>query len=99
MRVNEYIKCEDFPCADVRHNCYIVPDVDVKPDNISMVMISEAAPGNLRTITMPKGTLCSSKPRFKRSTTPVQTSRLYRIYSIWVCTSPLQSNAEKRGME
>ncbi len=44
MRVNEFVKCEQFPCADVRHNCYIIPDVDVKPDNISMVMISEAAP-------------------------------------------------------
>jgi len=46
MRVNECVKCEEFPCTDVRHNCYIVPDVDVKPDNISMVMISEAAPAS-----------------------------------------------------
>jgi len=44
--VNECVKCEEFPCADVRHNCYIIPDVDVNTDNISMVMISEAAPGN-----------------------------------------------------
>ena len=34
MRVNECVKCEEFPCADVRHNRYIIPDVDVKPDNI-----------------------------------------------------------------
>ena len=44
--MNECVKCEEFPCADVRHNCYIIPDVDVKPDNIYMVMISEAAPAN-----------------------------------------------------
>jgi uracil-DNA glycosylase len=46
MRVSECVKCEEFPCADVRHNCYIIPDVDVKADSISMVMISEAAPAN-----------------------------------------------------
>jgi len=46
MRVNECVKCEKFPCADVRHNCYIVPDVDVRPESISMMMISEAAPAN-----------------------------------------------------
>ena len=46
MRVNECVRCEEFPCADVKHECYIIPGVDVKPDNISMVMISEAAPAN-----------------------------------------------------
>ena len=46
MQVNECVKCEEFPCADAKHSCYIVPDVEVKPDSISMVMISEAAPAN-----------------------------------------------------
>ena len=46
MRVNECVRCEEFPCADVKHECYIIPGVDVKPGNISMVMISEAAPTN-----------------------------------------------------
>ena len=63
MRVNEYVKCEEFPCADVRHNCYIIPDVDVKPDNISMVMISEAAPGNLEDYYYAKG-----DPLFQQTT-------------------------------
>jgi uracil-DNA glycosylase len=30
----------------VRHECYIIPDVDVKPEGISIVMISEAAPAD-----------------------------------------------------
>ena len=38
--------CKKFSCADVNHECYIVPDIDVKPDDISIVMISEAAPAN-----------------------------------------------------
>ena len=46
MRVSEYVGCKEFPCADVKHECYIIPDQDVKPDAISIVMISEAAPAN-----------------------------------------------------
>jgi uracil-DNA glycosylase len=46
MQVSKRAECKDFPCADVRHECYIVPDVNVKPEGISMVMISEAAPAN-----------------------------------------------------
>ena len=46
MRVSECVGCTEFPCADVRHECYIVPDVDVKPDDVSLVMVSEAAPTN-----------------------------------------------------
>jgi uracil-DNA glycosylase len=44
MRVNEYVKCRDFPCDDVRHECYIIPDIDIKPENFSIVMISEVTP-------------------------------------------------------
>ena len=40
------MRCEEFPCADVKHECYIIPDLDVKPDAVSIVMISEAAPAN-----------------------------------------------------
>ena len=46
MRVNECVRCETFPCIDVKHECYIIPDVDVKTDQVSILMISEAAPAN-----------------------------------------------------
>jgi uracil-DNA glycosylase len=46
MRVSKCVGCIEFPCADVRHECYVVPDVDVQPDDVSIVMISEAAPAN-----------------------------------------------------
>ncbi len=46
MRVNEFIGCSAFPCVDVRHECYMIPNVDVKPEKISIVMISEAAPAD-----------------------------------------------------
>jgi uracil-DNA glycosylase len=44
MRVNECVACADFPCLDVRHDCYVIPGVDVDPADISILMISEAAP-------------------------------------------------------
>jgi len=46
MRVSKCVGCVEFPCADVRHECYVVPDVDVQPEAVSIVMISEAAPAN-----------------------------------------------------
>ena len=44
MRVNESIACHDFPCLDVKHDGYVVPSLDLDPEAVSMVMISEAAP-------------------------------------------------------
>ena len=46
MRVNRCVECKTFPCPDVKHDCYIVPSVSVKPETISIVMVSEAAPEN-----------------------------------------------------
>ncbi len=46
MRVNEYVKCRDFPCDDIRHECYLVPDINIEPDKIAIVIISESAPLN-----------------------------------------------------
>jgi hypothetical protein len=46
MRVNERVACEKFPCQDVRHECYVLPDIDLRPEDISVVLISEAAPAD-----------------------------------------------------
>jgi uracil-DNA glycosylase len=46
MRVSEYVKCLKYPCEDVQHTGYIVPDVDLDPQDISIVLISEAAPAD-----------------------------------------------------
>mgnify|MGYP001817758117 FL=1 len=46
MRVNEHVSCEKFPCLDVRHECYILSDIDLNPEDISVVLISEAAPAD-----------------------------------------------------
>ncbi|MFN2227316.1 MAG: uracil-DNA glycosylase family protein [Anaerolineae bacterium] len=46
MQVNKCVGCKDFPCQDVRHDCYVVPDIEVVPESVSIVMISEAAPAD-----------------------------------------------------
>lgn len=44
MKINEHIKCSDFPCTDAAHDCYVVPNVDFNQENISVVMVTEAPP-------------------------------------------------------
>ncbi len=43
MKVADHITCGAFPCGDVCHECYAVPPIDVDPERISVVLISEAA--------------------------------------------------------
>ncbi|HUS69486.1 MAG TPA: hypothetical protein VM075_01755 [Anaerolineae bacterium] len=47
MRVSEVVRCKDFPCSDARHDCYQVPDIDNCPEDVPIVLISEAAPSDL----------------------------------------------------
>jgi uracil-DNA glycosylase len=46
MRMSQCVRCRKFPCADVQREGYLVPAVEVQPEAISVVMISEAAPVN-----------------------------------------------------
>jgi len=46
MRVSQCVRCKAFPCLDVKRECYVVPVVSIKPETISTVMVSEAAPEN-----------------------------------------------------
>jgi uracil-DNA glycosylase len=47
MRMSERVGCVTFPCGDVRHEAFVVPDIEVNPESVSIVMISEAAPEKL----------------------------------------------------
>lgn len=42
MRPSKSVRCVDFPCQDVNKNRYSVPDVEIEPEKIKAVMISEA---------------------------------------------------------
>ena len=46
MQVSQRLTCSEFPCIDVRHECYVVPAARINPKKVAMVMISEAAPAN-----------------------------------------------------
>jgi uracil-DNA glycosylase len=46
MQATDYVRCDSFPCQGLNHNHYLVPSIDLNPDGIAVVMISEAAPEN-----------------------------------------------------
>ena len=46
MRVDRQVSCTGFPCADVRHECHIIPEIHLNPEDVSIVLISEAAPAD-----------------------------------------------------
>lgn len=44
MQISDQIGCEEFPCLDVRHEGYLIPNAKIDPHSISILMVSEAAP-------------------------------------------------------
>jgi hypothetical protein len=44
MQPSDHICCAGFPCTDVRHEGYVVPGIDLDPEKVSIVLVSEAAP-------------------------------------------------------
>jgi uracil-DNA glycosylase len=44
MRIDTCIGCKGFPCQGVNHDAYALPSVDVNTAQISIALISEAAP-------------------------------------------------------
>jgi uracil-DNA glycosylase len=44
MKPSDSVTCQTFPCADVSHDGFGVPTIDLAPAAISIVLISEAAP-------------------------------------------------------
>jgi uracil-DNA glycosylase len=46
MNASDHIECVDFPCVDVNHERHLIPSIEIEPDKVDMVMISEAAPAD-----------------------------------------------------
>jgi len=44
MNINDLLHCEGFPCLDTRSSSYLVPDIEVDPHKVSILLISEASP-------------------------------------------------------
>jgi uracil-DNA glycosylase len=46
MKTGDRVACASFPCVGVQHQAYHVPNVDVDPDRVRIVVISECAPAD-----------------------------------------------------
>jgi len=46
MRIDECVGCKSFPCADVKHESYVIPGIELDVGRISVLLISEAAPAD-----------------------------------------------------
>jgi uracil-DNA glycosylase len=43
MKVIDQVNCKDFSCTDVRYECCMIPEVELEPEKVSVIMISESA--------------------------------------------------------
>lgn len=48
MRIIDQIQCIDFPCVEARQESYLVPNIEVDPGSIKLMLISETAPNDPR---------------------------------------------------
>lgn len=44
MRPSKFVKCTDFPCLDIIKERYVIPDIEIEPEMIRAIMVSEAPP-------------------------------------------------------
>ena len=44
MNISNKVECQDFPCSDVNRECYTIPNINLEPTQIKILMISEAPP-------------------------------------------------------
>ncbi|OGO20828.1 MAG: hypothetical protein A2Z14_02545 [Chloroflexi bacterium RBG_16_48_8] len=44
MNPKDFVKCNAFPCEDVNHGAFNVPNIELDPKRVSLLVISEAAP-------------------------------------------------------
>jgi hypothetical protein len=63
MNISQYVDCKTFPCPDVDHAAYRIPAIDLRPERVSIVLISEAAPANPE-----DGYYASGDPLFQQTT-------------------------------
>ena len=40
LKINNCIACQTFPCEDVDHQGYLIPDLSIDPSKVHLVMIS-----------------------------------------------------------
>lgn len=78
MRISEQIGCDRFPCTDVNHASYLIPDIELDPSGISIILISEASPVNVGDNYYSEG-----EPLFQRTTVQAFRDAGVDVTSIW----------------
>ena len=48
MRISDHIQCIDFPCVEANQESYLVPNLELDPASIRLMLISETAPSDPR---------------------------------------------------
>jgi uracil-DNA glycosylase len=48
MRISDQVQCIDFPCTEARQESYLVPELDIDPASIKIMLISETAPNEAK---------------------------------------------------
>ncbi|MBI9049429.1 MAG: uracil-DNA glycosylase [Anaerolineaceae bacterium] len=48
MKIDSQIQCLNFPCMDIKQEVHQIPSIDLDPQSIRMVLISESVPKNPR---------------------------------------------------
>lgn len=46
MHISDYVGCNGLYCSDVNHMGYLMPDIEINPEQISIMLISECTPKN-----------------------------------------------------
>ena len=47
MRPCDQVGCERFPCVDVNHTGYHIPEIELDPERVTIILISEATPAQM----------------------------------------------------
>jgi len=78
MRISENIGCDKFPCTDVNHVSYLIPDIELDPSGISIILISEASPVKVGDYYYSEG-----EPLFQQTTVQAFRDAGVDVTSIW----------------
>jgi hypothetical protein len=77
MRVSKCVGCKTFPCVDVYKDAYVLPDISLTPEDISIVLISESAPASPADYYYAKG-----NPSFQKTTVQAFNDAGVRVSSV-----------------
>ncbi|MBM5805592.1 MAG: uracil-DNA glycosylase [Candidatus Verstraetearchaeota archaeon] len=78
MKISEKIACTDLPCQDIEKKAYRVPEIDIDPLNVRVMMVSEAAPQEASDYYYSEG-----EPLFEKTTVQAFRDAGLEVVRIW----------------